>query len=122
MLNLSLVTPVFAQGPQPWQNLNPECVNDGVATIQGIACLITNVFSVAITMLGLVIFVMFLVGSFYYLLSGGNAQTVEKAKKTFTFAVVGLIVALSAFIILNLIAVFTGIDLITKFVIPSSNN
>ena len=44
----------------------------------------------------------------------------EKAKKSFTYAVVGIVVALSAFIIINLIASFTGVNIIRNFSIPTS--
>ncbi len=92
-----------------------------VATIQGFQCLIGNVLSVAITGLGLIGFVMFIVGAFYYMLSGGNAKDTDKAKQTITYAIIGLVVALSAFIILNLISQFTGVTSILNFSIPGSN-
>ncbi len=101
-----------AQGPQAWTGV---CVEGDVATIQGFQCLIANIFSVAITVIGLGGFVMMIVGSFYYLTSGGNTKGTDTAKKTLTSAVLGLVVALSAFIILNLIASFTGVSIIKQF-------
>lgn len=92
-----------------------------VATIQGIQCLIANVLSVTLTLIGLSGFIMLIVASFRWMLSGSNSQEVEKAGKTMTFAVVGLLVALSSFIILNLLAEFTGVKSILNFVIPSSD-
>ena len=65
-------------------------------------------------------FVMLIVGAFKWMLSGGNSQATEKARGTITYAVVGLIVALSSFIVLNLISDFTGMKTILKFVIPPS--
>lgn len=90
---------------------------EDVATIQGLQCLIANIFTVIITVIGLAGFVMFIWGSFTWLLSGGNPKGVENARNTMLFAVVGLIVALSGFIILNLISAFTGVD-VTRFFIP----
>lgn len=114
----------FAQ-PQEWVG---TCVGSGsgirgaedVATIQGLGCLIANVLSVAITMIGLLAFVMFIVASFRYLVAGENSKNVELAKGTLTYAVAGIIVALSAFILLNLIHQFTGVN-ITQFVIPEAS-
>lgn len=98
------------------------CTHDGsdtgVATIQGIQCLIGNILQVAVSGIGLAGFVMMIVGSFRYLLSGGNAKNVDDAKKTMTFAVAGLVVALSAFFILNILAQFTGVNSILDFKIP----
>lgn len=107
-----------AQVTQEWAD--GVCVIDGVATIQGIQCLVANVLRVLIPGLGLVIFVMILVAGFVYMTSGGEAKNVEKARGSITYAVVGLVVALSAFIILNVISSFTGLDIITNFTLPNS--
>lgn len=109
-----------AQGftkPQTWEGV---CVHDGVATVQGLRCLIANILSVAVTAIGFIGFIMIIVGAFRYLISGGNSKDTQKAKNTLTFAVIGLIVALSAFVILNLIAEFTGIKTILNFNIPDA--
>ena len=125
IFNLSL-QPILAQ-TQDWKTLGPElevgmCVSDeGVATIQGVACLIANVLSVSLTLIGLAGFVMLIVGSLRWLLSGGNSQNVDKAKKTMTFAIVGLVLALSSYMIINLIAQFTGVNMITEFIIPAND-
>lgn len=92
---------------------------DDVATIQGFACLISNVLGVAITFIGMLALVMFIAASFRYLTSGGNSKSTEQAKGTITYAVAGLVVALSAFILLNLISNFTGVD-VSSFVIPGA--
>lgn len=104
-----------------WSGICVYAEDEEVATLQGLQCLLANVLSVALTLIGIAGFIMLVVGSMKWLLSGGNAQHVEKAKNTMTYAVVGLIVALSAFIILNLVAEFTGIKSILKFTIPDSS-
>jgi len=112
--------PVFAQTPE-WSG---ECVGGAdkdVATIQGLECLFANVFMVIIPLIGLAAFVMFLIGSFRWLTSGGDTKHTGQAKQTMTYAVIGIVVALSAFIILNLISNFTGIETIKEFRIPRSN-
>ncbi len=130
LLVTTQATPVSAQGPQSWESYGIGCTqtatgDDGqayeVATIQGFGCLLANVFSVAITVIGLAAFAMLLYGAFRYQLSGGNSKGVEDARKTITFALIGVVVALSAFIILNLIAQFTGVDEVTEFQIPTSD-
>jgi hypothetical protein len=98
------------------------CVENGVATIQGLQCLVGNILSVVVSAIGLAGFVMIIVGAFRYLLSGGNSKGTEEGKQTITFAVGGIVVALSAFIILQLIANFTGVKTILNFRIPSSND
>ena len=118
-----VIAPATAQAqgmvtPQPWQG---TCVaSDDVATIQGLRCLIANVLSVAVTGIGLAGFVMLIVGAFRYLTSGGNSKGAETAKNTITYSVIGLVVALSSYVILNLIAKFTGVEAILKFNIPDA--
>lgn len=125
LLFFTIPTPSFAQ-TQDWETLQGEldsgyCVMNGAATIQGIVCLIANVLSVALTAIGLAGFVMMIVGALTWLLSGGKSENIEKARKTMTFAIVGLIVALSSYIIINLISTFTGISVIENFMLPSSD-
>lgn len=122
---LLLAAPAHAQ-TQPWSGV---CVadeagivgNGDVATIQGLQCLIANVLTVALTVIGLAGFVMIIIGAFRYMLSGGNTKTTESARNTITYAIIGMIVALSAFILLNLISAFTGVDVIKIFNIPSGD-
>lgn len=117
---LGLPSSISAQGPEPW---DPNtCTIDGVATIQGLQCMLGNIFSVAITFIGLAAFVMLIIGAFGYMLSGGNSKGTEQARTTITFAVVGIVVSLSAFIILNFVALFTGVGEVTNFFIPESGN
>ena len=116
------VTPVLAQ-PYVWDGVCVGGTDDrlkDVATIQGLECLIANVFSVIITIIGLAGFVMLIIGSFRWMLSGSNSKGIESARQTMTYAVIGLVVALSAFILVNLLAEFTGINNLRYFRIPTS--
>ncbi|MBT4124108.1 MAG: hypothetical protein HN981_02675 [Candidatus Pacebacteria bacterium] len=104
-----------------WQGV---CVSDkdaDVATLQGLQCLLANILGVFLTTIGIAAFLMLVVGGFRLLISGGNTTHVDKAKSSITFAIVGLVVALSAFVILNLVAEFTGVQTILNFVIPTSD-
>jgi len=104
-----------------WSGVCVDDANADVATIQGFQCLIAELLSNFLTLVGIVSFLMFIFSGIRILLSGGNAQAVEKSKNSITFAVVGLIVAVSSFVILNLISEFTGVKNILQFVIPSSD-
>ncbi len=121
---VSVAPPRAAAQTKAWEGDCIESFTDeagkayDVATIQGLQCAVANVLSIAITGIGLVGFVMMIIGSFRYLLSGGNQKSTDSARQTLTFAVVGLVVALSAFIILNIIVAFTGIDSILNFDVP----
>lgn len=113
---LAFAAPVAAQ-TTTWSG---ACVGgyDGtkdVATIQGIECLVGNVLSVAITIIGIAAFVMFLIGSFRYMTAGSNSKGVESGKSAISFAVLGIVVALASYVILRFLSDFTGVTSILNF-------
>lgn len=116
---------VFAAGaPVPASWSLDRCVNttalpgQEIATIQGLECLFQNVVTVVTAFAGLAVFIMFLTGGLKYLTSGGDPKAQEQAKGTLTFAVLGLVLIIAAYLILNFLSIFTGIGNLTKFVIP----
>lgn len=120
LLFLTLVASAHFTAPQAHAQTtswtNTECVSHGdVPTILGFECLIANVLRVAVTFIGLAGFVMLLYGAYKFLISGGNSKGMEDAQKTLTFSIIGLVVALSAFLIVRLISEFTGVDSILNF-------
>ncbi|NCN45607.1 MAG: hypothetical protein COU63_03670 [Candidatus Pacebacteria bacterium CG10_big_fil_rev_8_21_14_0_10_36_11] len=114
-------SPANAQ-TQAWTGVCVSTRDETVATIQGFQCLLANVLSGFLTLVGMAGFITLIVAGIRILLSGGNSQALEKSKSSITFAILGLIVALSAFMILNLVAEFTGVKTILNFVIPDSNH
>lgn len=73
-----------------------------------------NVVSVLLELGGITLFVMLIIGGFNYLTSGGNPQQAEAAKKTITYAILGMLLLASSFLILKLIQQFTGVN-VTEF-------
>jgi hypothetical protein len=113
---------VAAQTPQAWSGLCVGGPQNDVATIQGLECLLANVLSVAVSGLGVIGFIMIIIGAFRYQLSAGQTKGTEGGRQTITFAVFGIVLALSAVMILNLIADFTGVQSILNFRVPSSQD
>jgi hypothetical protein len=117
---LATASPAAAQGTQAWTGVCTETGNPyGVATIQGFQCLVGNLLQVAVSGIGLAGFAMLIVGAFRYMLSGGNAKGIDEGKNTMTYAIVGLVVSISAYFILRLISDFTGVRSIMNFMIPT---
>lgn len=113
LLALAPLSPVSAQ-----DDFKMPCVAayaSDVPTIQGLECLVGNVLAVAVTLIGIVAFVMFLVGGFQYLTAGSNAKGVEQGRNSITFAIIGIVLALASIMILNIIARLTGVTTILKF-------
>ncbi len=81
-----------------------------VATIQGSLCLIANALNAVLTLFSFVGFLMFVYASFMLMISGGNPSAFETARNTFTYAVFGFILALSSFVIIQVISYYTGLS------------
>ena len=90
---------VYAAEKTTWTN----CVVDGVPTLKCIEVIFGNILTFASSFIILVLFVMFIWGSISYLTSLGNPEKVKKAQNTFKFAIVGLVLFLSAFLILRIV-------------------
>ena len=84
----------FATTPQQCSNTT----TNAVGTINRIVTLIINVFSVIV---GIVAVIMIVVGGFRYVTSGGNDQNVASAKSTILYALAGLVIAISAQVIVR---------------------
>lgn len=79
------------------------CMVDGVPTLKCLEIVFGNILFMSSAFIVLTLFVMFIVGSFNYLTSFGNAEKVKKAQGTLRLAVVGFIIFLAAFLILKII-------------------
>lgn len=63
----------------------------------------TTVVNILLFIIGAIAVVMIIVGGLRYILSGGNASSVTAAKNTILYAVVGIIVALLAYAVVNFV-------------------
>lgn len=91
---------------------------DKPATIKDLEVVFTRIVTVAVSLAGLALFVMLIIGGFKYLTSAGDPKAAESARNTMMYAVIGLVVIISSFIILQAIKWFTGVDVL-KFEIPN---
>jgi len=58
---------------------------------------------------GTVAVIIILISGIRFILSGGEAKTVETAKKSMTYAILGLLLVFFSFLILNFIGYVTGV-------------
>ncbi|KUK78869.1 MAG: hypothetical protein XD95_0732 [Microgenomates bacterium 39_7] len=87
------------------------------AEIKDLELIITNILGLVIPVVGILLLLMLIAGGFQYITSGGEAEQAQKAKKTLTYAIFGLLVVLGAWFIIRLLEEFTGLNL-TTFTIP----
>lgn len=76
---------------------------DGVPTLKCFEVVFGNILAMASGLIIIVLFVMFVVGSFNYLTSLGNAEKIKKAQGTLRYALIGFIIFVTAFLVLNII-------------------
>jgi len=91
--------------------INPQpglhTVNN-VATIRGFEWIFQNVVVSILSLAGIVLFVMLIIGGFRYLTSGGNPESATAAQKTITYAIIGIVIIALSYLILYFIYEFTG--------------
>ena len=62
-----------------------------------------NITNTLIFLVGAIAVVMLIIGGLRYVLSGGNSSNVESAKNTIFYAIIGIVVAILAFAIVNFV-------------------
>lgn len=84
-----------------------------VATLKGLEAIFYNVVAVVLAIAGIVLFIMLIIGGFKYMSAGADQQKTQAARQTLTYAIIGLVVIVSAFLILRLIENLTGVPITT---------
>ncbi len=81
-----------------------------IPTIADLEHVFSSVVSVAISIGGIAFTIMLIAGGFQYLMAGGDKEGAAKARNTLTYALIGLAVTVSAWMILFLLGYFLGVD------------
>lgn len=97
-----------------WKGL----VDGDVATFQSLETVFANIIGAAMSLGIVALFIMFLVGGFSFLFAAGDAKKLEQARGTLSNAIVGLVIIVASYLILRIIATFTGVTDITTFRVP----
>lgn len=92
-----------------------SCLSNGVATFNCFPILFGNVVNALLAFAGTAALFFIIFAGIKFITSGGDAKQVEGARKTLTYAVIGLVVILSAFFILNVIAGVTNAPCVKDF-------
>ncbi len=116
---------VFAGTPDQYTRGWGSCLDSqsggDVATLQCLEPLFRNIVVSILTLSGVAMFVMLVVGGFTFLLSAGDPKKLESAKHTIQYAIIGMILIVASYLILRLIEVFTGVK-VTDFVVPGPSD
>lgn len=100
-LFFSFSTPeVFAQGKE-WSS---GCLGQGgVPTLRCIPDLFSNLVNAALIFVGVVAVIMLIYGGIKFINSGGDQKQTSEARKILTFAILGVVLVLGSFFIINAI-------------------
>ncbi len=99
-----MLTVLLAQ-IQDWKDVSKPggCMVDGVPTLKCLEVVAGNVLTASSAIVIILLFVMFLYGSFMYMTSLGNPERIKKAQGTLRYAVIGFILFISAYLLLTII-------------------
>jgi len=96
-----------------WQSLAAstlDCSDGGVCfpsdtglSESDIGTIIGNILSWALGIFGVLALIAFVVSGIQYLVSGGNEDIMKTAKRNMTYSIIGVLVALSGFVIIQAI-------------------
>lgn len=90
---------------------------DTPAQLTDLEVVFASIVKVALGFAAIGLFVMLVIGGFKYITAGSDPKAAESAKKTLTYAIGGVVLLALAYLILTLIANFTGLDTLTNFTI-----
>jgi amino acid transporter len=108
---LSLPFGAFAQQDTTFQEIidegliqagiSGECKDTGVCTFDDMLQIVVNISTVILGLIGAIMLVIFVMGGVTWLTSGGNQTKIQKGLDTIRDAVIGLMIVLGAYTIVN---------------------
>ena len=104
---LILPFPAFAQS-QVQEGLNTGGLsslfgNAGLTGAQSLSQLIVEIINIMLIFAGAVAVIFVIIGGYQYLTSAGNEESAEKGKKTLINAIIGVVLIIMSFVIINVI-------------------
>lgn len=98
----------------PWDS----CIENDVATLGCIPIVIRNLVNAALVFAGVIALFLIIYAGYKFISSKGDPQAVDAAKKTLTYAIIGLVIIFLSFFIVQVIATVTGVDQIANPTLP----
>lgn len=84
--------------------------DEGITRAKNVREYAVNVTNFALGFLGLVGVIMVIYGGFMYLTAGGEQEKIDKGKKAITYAIIGIIIVMASFAIVNTVIQAPGGD------------
>jgi len=98
---LAFSFPMLASAQQGLHQLPPT---GGVANVSGsVEEIILRYINIALSIVAVLVVAFLIYGGFLYITSGGNEESAERGKKVITNAIIGLVIIIFSFVIVNVI-------------------
>jgi len=95
----------------PWDS----CLENGdVATLACIPIIIKNIINAALVFAGVIALILIIYSGIKFISSRGDQNEIDSAKKTLTYAIIGLIIIFLSFLIVQVIGQLTGVEQISN--------
>jgi hypothetical protein len=91
-----------AQGPLCLPQ-SPFANNNGLVNSTSATDLVAKVINLALYFSGIVAVVFIIIGGFYFMTARGNEEQATSGRKTLTYAIIGLVIIIFSFVIVNVI-------------------
>lgn len=98
-----------------------DCIEKGVATLRCIPVLIFKLRDSLFIWVGIAAIFIIIISGIRLILSGGDSAKLKSAKKTFIYAISGLIIVILSFLIMQVMAYITGVQCLTVLGFNSCN-
>lgn len=119
VLYLSTLAKAYAATPNPATDIVVDKPTKGFATLgNAVSNILTISFAIAI----LVVLIMLIWGAFEWITSGGDKDTVAKARGRIVNALIGLAVLAVAFALAKVAGQFLGFDITGGITVPTPNS
>ena len=92
---------------------------DAPAQLSDLEVVFSNIIGAILGLAGIALFGLLVVGGFKYITAGGDPKAIDGAKKTLTYAILGIVFVASAFLVLQFIQEFTGVNVTQFRIIPA---
>jgi hypothetical protein len=110
LISSFLIFLFFFVSPQPAhaQNWTGCLDSNGVATLNCIPIVFSNIVRAALLFVGSIAVILLIYAGIRFVMSGGDPKQVQQARSIITYAIIGLVIVLSSFAIIFLISYLTG--------------
>lgn len=98
-----------------------SCLVDDVPTLNCLPIIFVNLINGALVFSGATALIFIIISGLTLMNSGGDQKKVASAKGTLTYAIIGLVLALLSFAIVNVISTLTGVTCIKEFGFTNCN-